>query len=109
MGKSSREKGRRGELEAKEQLPGARKVSRAGYVGPDLIWRDRAVEVKRRHEPLSKKLERFLSDADLVLTRHDGDPGWRVYLHLETLLDLIDEAELDGYQRCEAENDRGTV
>ena len=95
MGKSSRDKGARGELEAAEYLPGSRKVSAMYRPGPDLVWLGRQVEVKRRAEPISKTLEKYLADASMVMTRHDGETVWRMYLTVDTLLDIIDEAHTD--------------
>ena len=43
MGKRSRRTGNREEHNLAAQLPGARKISRSGYTGPDLEWRGRYI------------------------------------------------------------------
>lgn len=95
MGKASRDKGAHAERELAKLLPGARKVSRAWKPGIDLIWMSRRVEVKRRAKPMSRQLEAALrqDDADLVATRADYG-SWRVYVDLDVLLDMLDEARL---------------
>ena len=93
MGKGSRDKGRRAELEAAEAL-GAEKVSRAGYEGHDLEWEGRLVEVKRRASGF-KSLYKWLEDVQMLMLRADRLP-WLVVMTPEELLDLQDEARLDG-------------
>ncbi len=89
MGKSQRDKGAGGERELAKLL-GAKKVSGMYLPGPDLIWRDRTVEVKRRAHWPSKALEKWRRDAQLVMFRVDREP-WMVYMPLTELLDLLDD------------------
>lgn len=95
MGKPSRDKGARAERELTKLLPGARKVSRAWTPGTDLMWMSRRVEVKRRAKPMSRQLDAALAqdEAAMVMTRPDNG-SWKVYLELDTLLDLLDESRL---------------
>ena len=90
MGAGERRKGQRGEREAARALRGARKISRSGYTGADLIWRDRHVEVKRREHGF-RLLYRWLRDAPIVMHRADRQP-WLVTMETDELLDLLDEA-----------------
>ena len=88
MGKSSRDKGARGERELASLLPGALKVSGMYRPGPDIIWLDREVEVKRRREGF-KFDYRNLENAQLLFKRADR-ADWLVTMRLDTLLDLLD-------------------
>lgn len=91
MSSHSRRKGRRGELEAAAILPGAERISEAGISRPDLTWRHRLVEVKRRNTNSGFGLiERMLSDAQIAMVRADRGE-WVVAMRPETLLDLIEE------------------
>lgn len=91
MGSHSRRKGTRGENELANKI-GATKISRTGYTGPDLLWRDRHVEVKREHTPISKRIVTLLDNAQIVADR--GDNGeWIAHLRWDELLDIINEAE----------------
>ncbi len=92
MGKKSREKGRRGELELSHILDDATKISRAGYVGPDLTWRDRDIEVKRRKDDFKRDYQ-WLENAQILFKRADRKP-WLVTMTLDTLQDLLDEERL---------------
>ena len=91
MGAHSRRKGARGELELAARL-GAEKISRTGHTGPDLIWLDRYVEVKRRAKPLSAKISSLLDDTAIVIERADNAP-WIVHLSLDTLEDILNERQ----------------
>ncbi len=95
MSKSQRVKGARGENELVGVLRGngyqAEKVSRMYRSGPDVEAFDgRVIEVKRRANPISKQLEGWLEDVNLVAVRADRGE-WHVWLKLSELLDLIDE------------------
>ena len=48
MGNRSRNTGNREERSLAAQLPGAKKISRSGYTGPDIEWRGRHIEAKYR-------------------------------------------------------------
>ena len=48
MSKRSRNTGNREELSLAAQLPGAHKISRSGYTGPDIEWRGHTIEAKYR-------------------------------------------------------------
>ncbi|KKL68805.1 hypothetical protein LCGC14_2121280, partial [marine sediment metagenome] len=50
----------------------------------------RVIEVKRRENPVSKQLEGWLEDVNLVAVRADRGE-WHVWLTLSELLDLIEE------------------
>ena len=69
-------------------------MSRAGYQGHDLEWSGRLVEVKRRASGF-KKLYEWLADVQIVMVRADRQP-WLVVMTPEELLDIVDEARLDG-------------
>lgn len=94
-GKSSRRKGADGERELVAVLHAngykAEKVSAMYKPGPDAVaLHGRVIEVKRPENPISKTLEKYLRDVNLVATRADRGE-WMVYLKLSELLDLIDE------------------
>ena len=92
---SSRRKGNRGENELAKKI-GAEKISRAGYIGPDLFWRHRYIEVKREAKPISKRINILLEDAQIVADR--GDQGeWIAHLRWDELLDLLTEAASGNY------------
>jgi len=93
MGSAERRKGARGELEIVGLLPGARKVSAMYKPGPDVEWRNRTIEVKRRATGFQTDYK-WLSDAQIVLKRSDRN-GWLATMELDTLLDLLDEARLE--------------
>jgi len=91
-GKHSRRKGARGERELAAIL-GARKISRSGYIGPDLEWRGYPVEVKRRRTNSGYALiDRLLGDTPIVAVRADRGE-WLISMRPETLLDLLDTKE----------------
>ena len=50
MSKRSRRTGNREERNLAALLPGARKISRSGYPGPDIEWRGRHIEAKYRKD-----------------------------------------------------------
>lgn len=91
-GAGNRRKGAQGERELASLLPGARKISRSGYTGPDLEWRDRHVEVKRRKSGTGfRMIISWLQDAQMVMMREDRGE-WIVAMRLDELLDLLEEA-----------------
>ena len=87
MGKASRDKGNRVELEI-AKIMGARKISGFQRPGPDLVWRGLYVEVKARREGWTT-LYRLLEDDSsiLVLKADRKDP--LVTLRLADFLDLV--------------------
>jgi hypothetical protein len=89
VSRASRRKGDRGEREIRDLLPGSIRVGYLGVEGPDLTWRGRDVEVKRRKEGW-KQVYRWLEDAQLLVFRADRCE-WLVALRLDELLDLLDE------------------
>ena len=98
MGASERRKGRRAELEAAAILGGAERISEAGSPGPDLRWRGRFVEVRRREsfQSMNQIVGELDGDAALYMTRLSrGD--WFGVLRIDTLLDLLDEAQEEGW------------
>lgn len=96
MSAHSRRKGRRGENELvailEENGYPAERVSEGGSPGLDVeALRGRLIEVKRRAVLPTRTLDLWLSDANLVALRSDRGT-WRVYLELDELLDLLEEA-----------------
>ena len=96
MGRSQREKGRRGENELVKYLTArafdAERISAMYKPGADVkAFGGRLVEVKRRAQPVSKQLDDWLEDVDLVAVRVDRGV-WHCWLELDVLLDLIDGA-----------------
>ena len=94
MGKSQRRKGREGENELVGYLHAhgyqAKRISAMYQSGADVEAFDgRVIEVKRRENPVSKQLEGWLEDVNLVAVRADRGE-WHMWLTLDTLLDLID-------------------
>jgi len=87
-GKHSRDKGARAEREIAKIL-GATKIS--GYMKPgsDLIWRGYPVEVKIKKEPISKRINKLLEDAPIVVERADRGE-WVAHLRVSDLLDLLE-------------------
>ena len=65
MGKRSRRTGNREERDLAAQLPGARKISRSGYTGPDVEWRGRHIEAKYRTDGFTT-LYRWLRDVQIL-------------------------------------------
>ena len=91
MSRQSRRTGAREERAAAAALPGAVKVSRSGYSGPDLKWRDRWVEVKYRKDGF--KFDYGCLDGDAsILVKRAARRGRLVTMSEETLLDLLEEA-----------------
>lgn len=88
MGKMSRDKGARREREVAD-LMGARKVSRMYQAGPDLLWRDRWVEVKARKDGFRQFYKWLQDDATIVAHRGDRQP-WLVTMTLDDFLDLTE-------------------
>jgi len=88
-GKHSRDKGARAEREIAKIL-GATKIS--GYMkpGPDLVWRGYHLEIKIRQEPISKRINKLLEDAPIVVERADRGE-WVAHLRVSDLLDLLDQ------------------
>ena len=86
-GKSSRDKGARGELEL-AHIIGAEKVSGYMVPGPDLVWMGLSVEVKRRKTNRGFALpEGLLREADLVAVRADRGE-WVISMSVDTLLKI---------------------
>ena len=56
MGKRSRRTGNREERNLAALLPGARKISRSGYPGPDIEWRGRHIEGQIPHRRIYHSL-----------------------------------------------------
>ena len=95
MSRSQREKGRRGENELVGYLHAhgfqAERISAMYQPGADVgAFNGRVIEVKRRENPVSKQLEGWLEDVNLVAVRADRGE-WHVWLTLSELLDLIEE------------------
>jgi hypothetical protein len=88
-GNYSREKGAGAERELAKLLS-AEKVSGMYRPGPDLHWEGYPVEVKRRAQPISKRIWMLLQDTPILMERADRD-DWYVHLSLSTLLDLKDQ------------------
>jgi len=92
VGKPSRDKGARGEVELRALLATyspVEKLSGLYVTGPDMSWLGYMVECKRWKEPISKKLDSLLEDVPIVMERADrGD--WVVHMRLSDLLDLLD-------------------
>lgn len=94
-GSSSRRKGARGELEAAKLL-GATKVSRAWQPGPDLVFMDRAVEVKLRKDGF-KSLYGWLEDSQLLQVKADRRDFLTV-LRTTEFLDILEEEYRRGFE-----------
>ncbi len=95
MSNSQRRKGARGENELVGYLRAhgfvAEKISAMYQSGADVeAFNGRVIEVKRRSNPVSKQLEGWLEDVNLVAVRADRGE-WHVWLKLDELLDLIEE------------------
>jgi Holliday junction resolvase len=95
MSKSQGVKGARGENELVGYLRAhgfvAKKISAMYQPGADVeAFNGRVIEVKRRSNPVSKQLEGWLEDVNLVAVRADRGE-WHVWLKLDELLDLIEE------------------
>ena len=65
MGKRSRRTGNREEHNLAAQLPGAKKISRNGYTGPDVEWRGRHIEAKYRTDGFTT-LYRWLREVQIL-------------------------------------------
>ena len=89
VGKASRDKGARGEREVVALLPGATRIARTGYDGPDVEWLGYLCEVKRRREAWLFDYQQ-LRDAPILFKRADRQP-WLVTMELDTLLDILEE------------------
>jgi len=86
MGKASRSKGNRRELEIAKLL-GATKISYMYNPGPDLQMPDgRYVEVKARAEGF-KTLYKWLDDDASILALKADRKGWLIVQHLEDWLE----------------------
>jgi hypothetical protein len=91
MGSRSRRTGAREEHATTKELPGAEKISRTGYPGPDILWRGRWVEVKYRTDDFKRIYNWLDNDASILAIRRPRQR--RLYvMDAATLLDLIDEA-----------------
>ncbi len=98
MGASQRRKGQTGELEAAKVLPGAQKISKMYVPGPDLLWNNYYVEVKRRRDMYQSMntIAAYLdTDSQIYMTRLDRK-GWLVVMAPDTLLDMLDDAYTRG-------------
>ena len=90
MGKRSRRTGNREERNLAALLPGARKISRSGYSGPDIEWRGRDIEAKYRGDGFTM-IYRYLKDVQILGLRRKYKP-WLMVMTVDVLLDLLDEA-----------------
>ena len=97
MGKPSRDKGARGERELTHLLPGAQKISGMYQASPDLLWRERTVEAKRRKEGFVFDYTN-LKDVQILAKRADNQE-WLLTMTIDTLLDLLDETYDLGFAR----------
>ena len=86
MGKRSRRTGNREERNLVAQLPGARKISRSGYSGPDIEWRGREIEVKYRTDGFALPY-RWLRDVQILAIRRPREPWLMVLPINDELLD----------------------
>jgi hypothetical protein len=92
MGKPSRDKGARRELEIAELL-GARKISGFRRPGPDLVMPDgRYVEVKSRKNGWVQ-LHKWLEDDASILCLKADRKGWLVVQRLEDWLDHEEDTD----------------
>ena len=89
MSKRSRNTGARNERALAAILPGATKISRTGYTGPDLEWRGRHIEAKYRADGF-KLLYRWLTDTQILAVRRKRK-SWLIVMPVDVLLDLLDE------------------
>ena len=90
MGLKSRRKGTRGELDLAHRLGGVRvplSGAHGGAFAGDVRWRGLLVESKVRAEGF-KELYRWLTGADLLGVRADGQP-WLVIVPLSRFLELV--------------------
>ena len=95
MSNSQRRKGARGENELVGYLRAhgfdAEKISGMYKEGADVeAFGGRVLEVKRRANPVSRQLEGWLEDVNMVVVRADRGE-WHVWITLNEMLDLIDE------------------
>lgn len=88
-GKPSRDKGARRERELVKLLPGSMKISGLYKAGPDLVWRERPVEVKARATGW-KLLYRWLQDVPILCVKADRQP-WLVIMEVGELADLVED------------------
>lgn len=93
----SHRKGRRGENELVKTLRDegidAERISVAGFEGPDVeAFNGRTIEVKRYEYPVSVKIPRWLEDVNMVAHKWNYGP-WVIFITLDELLDLLDEAK----------------
>ena len=75
-------------------LPGARKISRMYAPGPDLMWNDRYVECKKRHDTylsMNAMVGYLEDDTHIVITALDYKTDY-VIMELSELLDMLEEA-----------------
>lgn len=91
MSKRSRTTGAREERSLAAQLPGAHKISRSGYTGPDIEWHGRHVEAKYRGDGFTT-IYRYLEDVQILGIRRKRAP-WLIVMTIEVLLDLIEEGD----------------
>ena len=89
MSKRSRTTGNREERDLAAQLPGARKISRSGYTGPDIEWHGRTIEAKYRGDGFIT-IYRYIEDVEILAIRRKREP-WLMVMTIDVLLDLIEE------------------
>ena len=90
MPKASRDKGNRYELHVAKVMAGD-KLSGMFKSGPDLKWRDRYVECKKRKDAFVKMYRWLDDDADMVVHAADYQDDL-VTMRLDTFLDIVDDA-----------------
>lgn len=88
-GKTSRDKGARGERELTALLPGAKKVSRMYQPGEDVQWLGYRIEAKRRENAFRFDYK-HLRDVQILAKRADRE-AWLFTMTFETLIDLAYE------------------
>ena len=86
MGNRSRRTGNREERSLAAQLPGAQKISRSGYTGPDIEWHGRHIEVKYRGDGFVT-LYKWLRDVQILAIRRPRQP-WLIVMPIDVLLDF---------------------
>ena len=95
MSAHSRRKGRRGENEAVAMLGGdAERISEGGSSGPDVKWRGRYGEIRRRrdtYQSMNRIVAEFDGDTSFYVTRLDRGQ-WIFIAPLHVILDMLDEA-----------------
>ena len=100
MGKRSRRTGNREERSLAAQLPGARKISRSGYTGPDIEWRGRLLEAKYRTDGFTT-LYRWLRDVQILDFLDSVRGRARAWGHLLYPALVLVREKRDGYRGSE--------